>query len=374
MTKTMKTQTTKPQSGLCAAVKTTADNRPKPGRNSGSRPAPGAGPSAAFAKWRQRNVAALDLTMSRLLKKLARGQGPEISALIEAMVYCLLSGGKRLRPLLALAAAEAVGGRARSAFPAAMAVEMIHCYSLIHDDLPAMDDDDLRRGRPTCHKVYGEGRAILAGDALLTLAFEVIFSGADDSEALRRSQAALYLARSAGVLGMVGGQVLDLAFETGSESLESVAPQPGRDAGKSSPPRRSIAPAGSKEISEAMVRDMETRKTGGLISAALACGAILGGASSAQVKTLSKMGLSLGLAFQIQDDLLNLHGDVKLLGKAVGSDQKRGKATLPGIGGEEAAAALLSKLTRECLTGAAGFGRSGQNLVNLIESLVHRQS
>lgn len=303
----------------------------------------------AFEKWRQKNVAALNLAMSRFLEKRALGQGPEISALIDAMAYGLLSGGKRLRPLLALASAEAVGGRARNAFPAAIAVEMIHCYSLIHDDLPAMDDDDLRRGRPSCHKVFGESLAILAGDALLTLAFEAIFSGTANPAPLRRSQAALRLARSAGVLGMVGGQAMDLAFEARDGKVKN-------------------------ESSESMVRDMEMRKTGELISAALASGAILGGATAAQIKTLSGMGLNLGLAFQIQDDLLNIHGNAKLLGKAVGSDRERGKATLPEIAGEETARALLGELTHKCLHTAGKFGRHGQRLADLIESLIHRQS
>lgn len=303
----------------------------------------------AFDKWRQKNVAALNLALSRFLEKQALGQGPEISALIEAMGYGLLSGGKRLRPLLALASAEAVGGRAQSALPAAIAVEMIHCYSLIHDDLPAMDDDDLRRGRPSCHKVFGESLAILAGDALLTLAFEAIFSGAANADPLRRSQAALRLARSAGVLGMVGGQAMDLAFEARAGEVKNAT-------------------------SEAMVRDMETRKTGELISASLASGAILGGATAAQIKTLGGMGLSLGLAFQIQDDLLNIHGNAKLLGKAVGSDQERGKATLPEIAGEEAARALMDKLTHKCLLTADKFGPHGQRLADLIKSLIHRQS
>lgn len=303
----------------------------------------------AFEKWRQKNVAALNLALGRFLEKRARGQGPEISALIDAMAYGLLSGGKRLRPLLALASAEAVGGRAQNAFPAAIAVEMIHCYSLIHDDLPAMDDDDLRRGRPSCHKVFGESLAILAGDALLTLAFEAIFCGTANPAPLRRSQAALLLARSAGALGMVGGQAMDLAFEARDGKVKN-------------------------ESSESMVRDMETRKTGELISAALASGAILGGATAAQIKTLSGMGLNLGLAFQIQDDLLNIYGNAKLLGKAIGSDRERGKATLPEIAGEESARALLGKLTHKCLHTAEKFGRHGQRLADLIESLIHRQS
>ena len=331
---------------LCAAGAAATNCQSQPGRSRNAQ--------LTFDKWRQRNISALETALGRLLKKLGRGQPAEISILLEAMGYSLLGGGKRLRPLLALAAAEAVGGRARAALPAAMAVEMVHCYSLIHDDLPAMDDDDLRRGRPTCHKVYGEGRAILAGDALLTLAFEVMFSGGDDSEALRRSQAAVHLARSAGILGMVGGQTLDLAFENLGRSQN-----PGQTA---------------LTISESMVRDMEIRKTGELISAALVCGGLLGGADQAQIKSLKKTGLSLGLAFQIQDDLLNRHGDVKILGKAVGSDQRKGKATFPQIAGEENAARALDQLTRTTLNQVTEFGRSGQNLRGLIESLVHRQS
>lgn len=302
-----------------------------------------ANPSPAFDKWRAKNLQALEAAMSRTLGKLAQGQPQEIAVLIEAMGYSLLSGGKRLRPLLALAAAEAVGGRAKEAYPAALAVEMIHAYSLIHDDLPAMDDDKLRRGKPTCHIAYGEGSAILAGDALLTLAFEVILGGKGE-ERLRRSEAAVYLARSAGALGMVGGQALDLAFE---KKKGKVAPE--------------------------LVRDMEMRKTGELMSAALVCGAILGGCPSSRIKKIREMGLTLGLAFQIQDDLLNLSGSAKLLGKAVGSDAKRGKATLPRIMGEQKAAELLDELTGRTLAWAAGFDKAGRNLHRLIESLIHRK-
>ena len=308
--------------------------------------------SASFAKWREKNLKALETNMSRTLEKLAKGQPEEIAGLIEAMAYSFLSGGKRLRPLLALASAEAVGGRAKDAFPAALAVEMIHAYSLIHDDLPAMDDDKLRRGRPTCHIAFGEARAILAGDALLTLAFEVLLSGGPAEERLRRSEAALYLARSAGALGMVGGQALDLAFENLA----------GKKRGK-----------GGK-VSPDMARDMEMRKTGELMSAALVCGAILGGCEAGRIKKIREMGLSLGLAFQIQDDLLNLHGNAKLLGKAVGSDLERGKATLPQTMGEKKAKQLLSELTRKTLAWAAGFDKAGRNLHNLIESLIQRQS
>ena len=290
--------------------------------------------------------------MAKVLDKRSQGQPPEVTGLFEAMRYALLGGGKRVRPLMALAAAEAVGGRAQEALPAAMAVEMIHAYSLIHDDLPSMDDDDLRRGRPTCHKVYGEGLAILAGDALLTLSVEVLADcGRKSLESARRiNQAAVCLARAAGAVGMVGGQALDLAFERQAE-----------DSG------------GGADVTGDMVRDMEYRKTAEMIIAALVCGAIMGGGGPADLRTLRKIGLNAGLAFQIQDDLLNLEGDPAVLGKAVGSDARRGKASFPAVMGLEAARRELDGLTEKALAGAVSFKLRGRHLAGLIDSLVNRR-
>lgn len=308
-----------------------------------------------FAVWENLHLNLVEVALAKTLKPLSEKQPPEVVRLVEALAYSLLGGGKRLRPLLALAAAEAVGGCSRAALPGALAVEMVHAYSLVHDDLPAMDDDDLRRGRPTCHKVYGEATAILVGDALLTLAFETLAKyctktkskakakGRRASE--RAAQATVVLARAAGALGMVGGQALDLAFEGRVE-----------------------------EIDEPMFMDMAGRKTGALISVALVLGGIFGGAVVPVQKRLHTLGIYLGLAFQIQDDLLNLQGNPAQLGKAVGSDEKRGKATLPAVAGVEAARVLGDKYLAQSLGLAAGFGSQSKPLVQLIENLVQRQS
>ncbi|MDR2947290.1 MAG: polyprenyl synthetase family protein [Candidatus Adiutrix sp.] len=283
--------------------------------------------------------------MERSLAKQAKDSHPGTAKLFEAMRYALLGGGKRLRPLLSLAAAEAVGGRQREALPAAMAVEAIHAYSLIHDDLPCMDDDDLRRGRPTCHKIFGESTALLAGDALLTLAFEFLAgNGVKSLEAGRRiNSAALHLARAAGAVGMVGGQVLDLAFEN----------------------------SGNRDIEE--VRFMAARKTGDLIAAALVCGSALAGGSPSELKTLRALGHHAGLAFQIKDDLLNLTGDPKVMGKAKGSDAEHGKSSFPALLGEEGAERELRALAEKALAAAASFKLRGRNLRFLILRMVNRE-
>jgi geranylgeranyl diphosphate synthase type II len=302
------------------------------------------GGEAKFAAWRAKALNLVETALEKTLAGQAKNQPPEAAGLFEAMRYALLGGGKRLRPLLALAAAEAVGGRPREALPAALAVEMVHAYSLIHDDLPCMDDDDLRRGRPTCHKVFGEATALLAGDALLTLAFETLAaSGLNSPEAARRAgEAALGLARAAGAAGMVGGQILDLALEKGSS------------------------------VSARLVREMEGRKTGQLISAALVCGAILAGGGPAALKTLGRIGCEAGLAFQIKDDLLNQNGDPRVTGKAVGSDAARGKSSFPAVMGASGAERELAALTEKAAKAAETFQERGRNLSFLIHRLAHR--
>ncbi len=306
--------------------------------------------AAEFKAWRLKALDRVENALAKALPaagknfRLAGEAPPEPHKLYEAMTYALLGGGKRLRPLLALAAAEAAGGRQREALPFALAVEMIHAYSLIHDDLPCMDDDDLRRGRPTCHKVYGEAAALLAGDALQTLAFETLArSGLKSPEAARRvNQAALILASAAGASGMAGGQALDLAFE----NMDDV------------------------DIDQA--RAMESRKTGELITAALLGGATLAGGGPAHLKTLKSLGRLSGLAFQIKDDLLNLTGDPQTMGKAVGSDAARGKSSLPALLGREGAEAELAALTRKALELASSFKLPGRPLVFLTQLMVHR--
>ena len=226
---------------------------------------------------------------------------PEIH---RAMRYSLFAGGKRLRPILALAGAETVGGKAVDALPLACSLEMIHTYSLIHDDLPAMDDDDLRRGQPTSHKVFGEGLAVLAGDALLTEAFYLLtrtdlMTGVSPR---RRLRAIRLVARAAGSLGMIGGQAMDILAE-------------------------------GQKIEGHLLEYIHSHKTGALIAASVAAGAIIGGASEREFKTLRSYGEKLGLAFQVIDDLLDIRGEPRKLGKSTGKDRSRGKATYPAFFG-----------------------------------------
>jgi geranylgeranyl pyrophosphate synthase len=243
--------------------------------------------------------------------------GREPAFVWDAMRYSLLAGGKRLRPLLALAAAEAVALRSRTgvdaaralALPAACALELIHTYSLVHDDLPAMDNDVLRRGRPTAHVVYGEGLAILVGDALLTEAFALLAgepAGGADDLAARKVKAIALIAAAAGSSGMVGGQALDLRAGSGGAPL---------DAGD--------------------LREMHVRKTGALIRAAVLAGAVMAGAADALLDALAAYGEEVGLAFQIVDDVLDVEGASAELGKTAGKDAAAGKPTYPALYGVE---------------------------------------
>jgi geranylgeranyl pyrophosphate synthase len=254
---------------------------------------------ASLTRWRDSWVKRVNSTLEKIILGTAKDQGPEIENLVSAMNYTIESGGKRLRALLTLATADAVGGREALAMPAALAIEMIHAYSLIHDDLPALDNDVLRRGRPTCHLVFGESTAILAGDALQSLAFETLCSTrlgyVDDNQRTLR-KAVPILAKAIGPVGMAGGQAMDLAFE-------------------------------GRSLSAGQVLTMEEKKTGYLIGACFALGATFGGASSYLVTKLEKAGRQAGLAFQITDDLLNIHGDPIKMGKNVGTDEKKAKAS-----------------------------------------------
>ena len=225
----------------------------------------------------------------------------------DAMRYSLLGGGKRVRPVLCLASADAVGGRTAAVLQAACAIELIHTYSLIHDDLPAMDDDSLRRGRPTLHVVAGEGMAILAGDGLLTEAFHALSSLPGD--AARVLRAVRSIAYAAGPVGMVGGQAIDLA---------SVKPGPqGRTAA----------------LDATALATMHAKKTGALIRAAAAVGAVLGGGSEAQIAAIDDAGAEFGLAFQIVDDILDVEGESAQIGKTPGKDAAAGKTTYPALYG-----------------------------------------
>lgn len=296
-----------------------------------------------------------DLTASHLLESLATirtrvdaalsaytsGMAGCPEHLEEAIRYSLLGPGKRLRPAMVLWAAEACGCTSQAPMPAACAVEMIHCYSLIHDDLPAMDNDDLRRGRPTCHKAYGEGVAILAGDALQALAFEVLARDIQPPEvALMCCKA---LADAAGPRALVGGQADDLANEFGEGGIEDL---------------------------EAIHR----RKTGAMFSVSLRLGALIAGASGEQLRAIDVYGRKVGLVFQIADDLLDVRGDEAAVGKRVGKDQNRGKLTFPGLLGLEESQQRAERLVEEACEAIAPLGPAATKLQGLARYTLERNS
>jgi len=282
---------------------------------------------------------AIEKRLARALRD--RADGP--ARLGQALRYATLSPGKRVRPLFVLAACEAVGAPWKRALPAAVAVECVHTFSLVHDDLPAMDDDDYRRGRLTTHKKFGDALGVLAGDALLAFAFEELARlGEDGVPAPRVVEAIARLGRAAGADELVGGQALDIAAE-------------------------------GRKPSARLVRDIHERKTGALFGAALALGAIVGDAGAETIAALELAGRQLGLAFQIQDDLLNAGSTLRTLGKRAGTDAARGKATFPAAVGESRArrevAALLKRvratITRRCA--------KPDGLLRLIEALAKRE-
>ncbi len=247
-----------------------------------------------------------------LEKAFAEGEALPQHRLLEAMRYSLLAGGKRIRPVLTLAFCAAMGKEPEQALPAALALELLHTYTLIHDDLPCMDDDSLRRGRPTNHIVFGEGAATLAGDALQAEAFGCILRA--DLPAQVRVDCALALANAAGVDGVCGGQQLDME-------------------------------ANGKDLDESGLTEIQSRKTGSLLAAACLMGAIAGGADEGQREAALIYGSALGAAFQIRDDMLDVMSTTEVLGKAVGSDQKLSKATFMGLLGEAECERRIEKLT-----------------------------
>ena len=266
-------------------------------------------------------------------------------SLHQAMRYSIFAGGKRLRPILMVAASEAVGGSAQQVMHAACAMEMIHTYSLVHDDLPAMDDDGFRRGRPTNHKVYGEATAILAGDALLTEAFRLLADAkANESVPPKTVLRVIELvARYAGSQGMVGGQVVDMESE-------------------------------GKEIDFPTLEYIHTHKTGGLILASVQVGALLGGGDEEQFAALTRFGGAAGLAFQIADDILDVVGDQAELGKDVGSDQARGKVTYPALLGLSEARQRASELCDIAVESLTPLGDAAKTLQVLARYIVDRNS
>ncbi|MDI6870030.1 MAG: polyprenyl synthetase family protein [Bacillota bacterium] len=265
------------------------------------------------------------------------------SLLHEAMRYSTLGGGKRLRGYLVVAAAEAVGAPAEPVLPAACAVELVHAYSLIHDDLPCMDDDDWRRGRPSAHRVYGEAIALLAGDALLTLAFEVMANGARaaGASAEQALAATVELAVASGSRGMAGGQADDLLGE-------------------------------GRQLAVPELESIHRRKTGALIRASVRIGALLGGATPRELAALTRYGEAVGLAFQITDDLLDVEGEAEKTGKTVRKDAARAKATYPGLLGIEEARRRAREAAEEAKQAVAGFGERGEVLAALADFILQR--
>jgi geranylgeranyl diphosphate synthase type II len=263
-----------------------------------------------------------------------------------AVRYSLFAGGKRIRPLLVMAAGDAVGGAHDDVVPFACAVEMIHTYSLIHDDLPAMDNDDLRRGKPTSHKVFGEAIAILAGDALLTRAFHLLAempAGSDAARIERRLRALALLGEAAGTTGLIGGQVEDLESE-----------------------RRTIDAAALERLHRA--------KTGALLAACVRGGALLGGADAAILARLERYAASVGLAFQVVDDVLDATETAEQLGKTAGKDSKADKATYVRIHGLERSRVMARELLAEALDAVAPLGERGQALAALARLIVDRRA
>ncbi|KQQ45387.1 farnesyl-diphosphate synthase [Rhizobium sp. Leaf311] len=289
------------------------------------------------------NAARTEALLGELLSGDARSD--EITRpenLLEAMRHGVLNGGKRLRPFLVIETADLLGGDPTAALHVGAALECLHCYSLVHDDLPAMDNDDLRRGQPTVHKKYDEATAILAGDSLLTLAFDIIASKTDLADD-RKAALVLALARAAGIGGMAGGQALDLAAEK-------------------NPP------------DEAGIITLQAMKTGALIRFACEAGAIIAGSDASERQRLRSFGEKIGLAFQLADDLLDLTSDAATMGKATGKDATRGKGTLVALHGEAWANARLQQLVQDAADLLAPYGTRAEILIDTARFVADRKS
>ena len=278
-----------------------------------------------------------------LLTYFPQPEGPA-SDLIEAMRYSLFAGGKRLRPILCIAGAEAVGGTSSDILPVACSLELIHTYSLIHDDLPAMDDDALRRGKPTNHKVFGEAIALLAGDGLLTEAFHLLSSG----ELAERIQSDVILqvirmiSGAAGYDGMVGGQAVDIQWE-------------------------------GKKAAFSIVEYIHTHKTGAMIAASVTSGVLLAGGNEWQLQAITNYGRKTGLAFQIADDILDIEGDSMAMGKTAGADKQKGKMTYPAVLGLEESKKVQSELVSSAIHSLEKFDQRAEPLRHLAQYIIERK-
>ena len=264
--------------------------------------------------------------------------------LIEAMRYSLFAGGKRLRPILCIAGAEAICGAGNHVLPVACALELIHTYSLIHDDLPLMDDDDLRRGKPTNHKVFGDAIALLAGDGLLTEAFSLMTSpdatGQMAPDLLL--EAIRMISRAAGPGGMVGGQVVDMQWEGKKADLETV-------------------------------KFLHSHKTGAMITASVVSGAILSGAEKFQIQSILSYGKKIGLAFQISDDILDVEGDSETMGKLAGADEEKGKTTYPSVLGLDESKKIQAELVQDAVQQLKVFGEKAEPLRQIAYYIIERK-
>jgi geranylgeranyl diphosphate synthase type II len=263
--------------------------------------------------------------------------------IFQAVRYSLFAGGKRIRPILCMAAAEALGGNPDEVLPVACALEMIHTYSLIHDDLPAMDNDDYRRGILTNHKIFGENIAILAGDALLTEAFRLLSHPEQlkDVDTAKRLDLIHDISEAAGFFGMIGGQVMDVQSE-------------------------------GKEFDMATLHYIHSRKTGAMIVTSLRSGALLAGGNTSEMDALIRYGTQIGLAFQVADDILNVEGEEKRIGKSTGTDKKRGKATFPALVGVEDSRKKGQELLTDALAAIAAFDEKAEPLRLIARHIVER--
>jgi geranylgeranyl diphosphate synthase type II len=267
------------------------------------------------------------------------------SDVIRAMNYSLFAGGKRIRPILCIAGAESVGGSIDSVMPVACAIELIHTYSLIHDDLPVMDNDDLRRGKPTNHKVFGEAVALLAGDGLLTLAFNLMAGYGAEKEVEKKALLRVIdlIASAAGYKGMVGGQVVDITYE-------------------------------GKEPDATVVEYIHRHKTAALIAASVTAGTILAGGNKDEEKSINRYGQQIGLAFQIADDILNIEGDRKVMGKGIGSDKERGKITYPSVFGTAESKTIQKELITNAIDSLKRFDTRAEPLRDLARYIIKRRT
>lgn len=286
------------------------------------------------------------MTLNERIEKALAGYLPGKDCLekrlIESMEYSLLAGGKRIRPLLVLEFCQLCGGSIEDAMPLACAVEMIHTYSLIHDDLPCMDNDDFRRGKPSNHKVYGEDTALLAGDALQALAFKTATSNITKENAYNTARAVNNLAEYCGANGMVGGQIIDLENEGKSSGID-------------------------------ILKEMDRKKTAAIIKSACEMGCIVAGADDEDIKGARVFGESIGLAFQIQDDILDVTADQSKLGKPVGSDKENEKSTYVSLLGLEECKSLVESLTAKAIDSLSGFKGDSSALKKLALSLSNRE-